>query len=59
MNSAAQDRDSSPTTQESIEDWEAKVHRLQEIICILLVKNQAMRTALSSEMRGEAKTSSE
>jgi hypothetical protein len=60
MDSETQDRDPSPSSQESsIEDWQAKVGRLQELVCILLMKNQAMRTTLSTEMRGEAKTDSE
>ncbi|HTF65002.1 MAG TPA: hypothetical protein VK638_20175 [Edaphobacter sp.] len=29
--------------------WQAKVERLQETVCFLLAKNQAMRMALSAE----------
>jgi hypothetical protein len=33
-----------PNEQEpSAEDWQAMVHCLQEIVCLLLMKNQAMR----------------
>jgi len=37
----------------SVEDWQAKVDRLHELICILLIKNQTMRTAMLTEMRKE------
>jgi hypothetical protein len=28
------------------EDWQAKVERLQEAVCVLLMKNQTMRMSL-------------
>ena len=28
------------------EDWQAKVDRLQEVVCVLLMKNQTMRMSL-------------
>jgi len=31
------------------EDWQAKVQGLQETVCLLLIKNQEMRMALSAE----------
>jgi len=31
------------------EDWQAKVQGLQEAVCLLLIKNQEMRMALSAE----------
>jgi hypothetical protein len=33
------------------EDWQAKVQGLQETVCLLLIKNQEMRMALSAEGR--------
>jgi len=33
------------------EDWQAKVQGLQETVCLLLIKNQEMRMALSAEDR--------
>jgi hypothetical protein len=30
----------------SAEDWQARVDRLQEVVCLLLIKNQTMRMAL-------------
>jgi len=54
MDSETNHRDFPPSRQESsVEDWQAKVDRLQEVICILLMKNQTMRTALRTEMRKE------
>jgi hypothetical protein len=54
MDSETNHRDPPPSGQESsVEDWQAKVDRLQELICILLMKNQTMRTALLTEMRKE------
>lgn len=54
MDSETNHRDPPPSGQESsIEEWQAKVDRLQELVCILLMKNQTMRTALSTEMRKE------
>ncbi len=32
-----------------IEDWQAKVQGLQEVVCFLLLKNQEMRMALLAE----------
>jgi hypothetical protein len=47
-------RDFPPSGHESsVEDLQARVDRLQEVICILLMKNQTMRTALLTEMRKE------
>ncbi len=40
----------------SVEDWRARVDRLQELVCMLLMKNQIMRTALLPEMRKEGNT---
>ena len=52
MDSETNHRDPPPNRQESsIEDWQAKVDRLQELICILLMKNQTMRTVMLTEMR--------
>jgi hypothetical protein len=31
------------------EDWQAKVEGLQEAVCLLLIKNQEMRMALSAK----------
>jgi hypothetical protein len=54
MDSETNHRDHPPNEQESsIEDWQAKVDRLQELVCILLMKNQTMRTALLTEMGKE------
>lgn len=54
MDSETNHRDPSPSGRESsVEDWQAKVDRLQELVCILLMKNQTMRTALLTEMRKE------
>jgi hypothetical protein len=33
------------------EDWQGKVQGLQETVCLLLIKNQEMRMALSAEDR--------
>jgi hypothetical protein len=33
----------------SQENWQVKVDRLQEIVCMLLMKNQGLRMALSTE----------
>jgi hypothetical protein len=33
----------------SAEYWQARVERLQETVCFLLAKNQAMRMALAAE----------
>lgn len=49
MDSETQHRDPPPSGQElSVEDWQAIVDRLQELVCMLLMKNQTMRTALSN-----------
>jgi hypothetical protein len=34
------------------EDWQAKVERLQELVCSLLLRNQMLRLALQDEMAG-------
>ena len=34
------------------EDWQAKVERLQELVCSLLLKNQTLRMALQAETAG-------
>jgi hypothetical protein len=34
------------------EDWQAKVERLQEVVCSLLLKNQTLRMALQAERAG-------
>lgn len=50
MDTGKQRRDPLSNGQEpSVEDWQARVDRLQEIVCLLLTKNQTMRTALSGE----------
>lgn len=36
-----------------VEDWKARVDRLQEIVCLLLEKNETMRLALSAERAGK------
>jgi hypothetical protein len=33
------------------EDWQEKVEDLQKAVCLLLIKNQTMRMALSDEKR--------
>ena len=49
MDSETQHRDSLPRGQQpSVEDWQATIDRLQELVCMLLMKNQTMRTALSN-----------
>jgi hypothetical protein len=49
MDSETQHRESPPSGQESsVEDWQATIERLQELVCMLLMKNQTMRTALSN-----------
>lgn len=49
MDSESQHRDPPPSGQEpSVEDWRATVDRLQELVCMLLMKNQTMRTTLSN-----------
>jgi hypothetical protein len=54
MDSKKQHRDPPPSGQEpSSEDWQARVDRLQEVVCILLMKNQTMRMALLTETRKE------
>ena len=64
MDTEKQLRDSLTNEQEaSAEDWRAKVERLQEAVCLLLtgfkvitevlMKNQAMRMALSDEKASE------
>jgi hypothetical protein len=54
MDSETNHRDPPPGGQESsVEEWQAKVDRLQELVCILLMKNQTMRAALLTEMRNE------
>ena len=54
MDSETNHQDFPPSGHESsLEDWQAKVDRLQELICILLMKNQTMRAALLTEMRKE------
>lgn len=47
MDSETQHRDPPPGGPDpSVEDWQATINRLQELVCLLLVKNQTMRTAL-------------
>ena len=54
MDSETNHRDPPPSGQESsVEDWQATVDRLQELVCMLLMKNQTMRTALLTERRKE------
>ena len=41
-----------PNEQEpSAEDWKATIDRLQELVCVLLLKNESMRIALSIEKK--------
>ena len=50
MDTEKQPRDLLANDQEpSAEYWQAKVESLQEAVCFLLMKNQTMRMALSSE----------
>ena len=50
MDSETSHRDAPPSGHEySVEEWQAKVDCLQELVCILLTKNQTMRMALLSE----------
>jgi hypothetical protein len=50
MDTERQPRDLLKNDQEpSAEYWQAKVERLQEVVCFLLMKNQTMRMALSAE----------
>ena len=50
MDTEKQPRDLLTNDQESsAEYWQAKVERLQEAVCFLLMKNQRMRMALSVE----------
>jgi hypothetical protein len=37
----------------STEDWQARVDRLQEVVCVLLIKNQAMRMCMPTEPASE------
>jgi hypothetical protein len=37
----------------SAEYWQAKVERLQEVVCFLLMKNQTLRMGLSAEITTE------
>jgi hypothetical protein len=54
MDTETNRRDPPPGERESsVEDWQAKVDRLQELICMLTLKNQTMRTALLTEMKKE------
>ena len=54
MDTEQQPRDLLRNDQEpSTEYWQAKVERLQEAVCSLLMKNQAMRMALSAETATE------
>jgi hypothetical protein len=54
MDSETNHRDFPPSGHESsVEDWQAEVDRLQELIYILLMKNQTMRTALLTVTRKE------
>ena len=36
-----------------IDDWKARENRLQEIVCLLLAKNETLRLALSAERVGK------
>lgn len=36
-----------------VEDWKAREDRLQEIVCLLLAKNETLRLALSAERAGK------
>jgi hypothetical protein len=50
MDTERQSRDLLANHQESsAEDWQARVERLQEVVCLLLMKNQTMRMRLSDE----------
>ena len=50
MDTEQQPRDLLTHDQErSAEYWQTKVERLQEAVCFLMMKNQTMRMALSSE----------
>ena len=37
----------------SAEDWQARVDRLQELVSLLLMKNETMRMTLSTEEQNE------
>jgi hypothetical protein len=57
MDTGKQPRDSLSNEQEfSAEDWQARVDCLQEVVCLLLTKNQRMRMALSAERPSESLT---
>jgi hypothetical protein len=59
MDSEMPDRDPAHSGQESsVEAWQAKVDRLQEIVCMLLVKNQAMRMAFLIDGRKDGENGS-
>jgi hypothetical protein len=50
METERQSRDPAGSEQEMPEkDWQAKVERLQECVCLLLEKNQTLRMALIAE----------
>jgi hypothetical protein len=50
MDTEKQPRDLLTNDQElSAEYWQARVERLQEVVCFLLMKNQTMRMVLSVE----------
>jgi len=54
MDTEKQPRDLLTNDQEPLpEYWQAKVERLQEIVCFLLMKNQTMRMAFSAEKATE------
>ena len=48
MDSEIPHRDPPSGQQRSVEDWQATIDRLQELVCMVLMKNQTMRTALSN-----------
>jgi hypothetical protein len=59
MDTEKQPRDLLTNDQESsAEYWQAKVERLQEVVCFLLMKNQTMRMALSAEKKQMTKETS-
>lgn len=54
MDTENQDRQSRINErQPSEEDWQARIERLQEVVRILLIKNQAMRMGLPAESTNE------
>jgi hypothetical protein len=57
MNSGRQSRDPAVNRQEELaQDLDARVERLQEWVCVLLLKNQMLRMALQAERANDQRS---